>query len=67
MNTNIFNNYQNKNDLLDISYDLLPNYINNMKGYIIEEFIYDIGNLKKLKFAENYVLENLNQFDFTKI
>lgn len=67
MNTKIFNNFQKTNELLDISYNLLPNYINNMKGYIIEEFIYDIGDLNKLKFAENYVLENINQFDFIKI
>jgi len=56
--------YKMGNRILDIAFDFLPNYINNMKGYLTNEFLYDIGDVKKLKFAETYVKENIDEFKY---
>lgn len=58
------NKYKINNNILDIAFDFLPHYLNNMKGYLINEFLYDIGDIEKLQFAENYVKFNLEEFSF---
>jgi len=66
INTNLFNEFGNSDTILDIAYHLLPKFINNMKGYLIKEFIFDIGNIEKLIYADNYVKSNLDEFDFCR-
>ena len=51
------------NDILDIAFNFLPRYINNMKGYIINEFVYDIGTIEKLDFANAYVMKHTKEFE----
>lgn len=60
--TDIFKSFLYNGKLLDIAYDLLPKYIGKMKGYKIEDFIYDIGDVNKLAFAENYLVNNPEKF-----
>jgi len=60
--TSIFEPISFNNKLLDIAFDLLPNYIGKMKGYKLNDFIYDIGDIRKLEYAENYLKNNLNLF-----
>lgn len=62
INTNLFNDFVVSDTILDIAYHLLPKFINNMKGYLIKEFIFDIGNIEKLAYADNYVKSNLDKF-----
>lgn len=65
-NTNIFSNMIPAKEILDIGYDLLPKFTNNMKGYLIEDYIFDIGNIKKLEQAESYVINNPGEFEHVK-
>lgn len=60
--TRILEDIQYNGKLLDIAYDLLPKFINNMKGYKISEFIYDIGDLNKLEFAHDYLMNHKEEF-----
>ena len=51
------------NNILDIAFDFLPHYVNYMKGYLINEFLYDIGNINKLSFANKYVKKHPEEFN----
>jgi len=53
-----FNNY----DILDISLHLLPKLIGQMKGFIINDFIIDIGTISNYKKAGDYIALNPNMF-----
>lgn len=46
----------------DVAYDFLPLFIGKMKGYRVTEFLYDIGDLRKLTYAEDYVKINPHLF-----
>lgn len=50
--------------LLDIGFDLLPKFINNMQGYLIDDFIIDMGTHANLAFANDYVSKNQDIFNF---
>lgn len=56
LNTHYFNNlvFESKK-ILDIGYDLLPRLINYMNGYVINDFIIDIGTHNNLNFANEYL------------
>jgi len=50
--------------VLDISYHLLPDYINNMVGYEMDEFLCDIGDINNLRYAIEYVESHSTEFVF---
>ena len=50
--------------LLDIGFDLLPQLINKMQGYQINDFILDMGTHSNLGLANDYVSKNQDIFNF---
>ncbi len=65
VDTEILNKFTHEEGkLLDIGFDLLPMMVNNMKGFVIKEFLLDIGTLKNYEFANDYVKKNHKQFNF---
>ena len=40
------------NEVFDLGYDVLPNIIGKASGYVIEDYLIDIGTIEKLKQAE---------------
>ena len=50
------------NKILDIGNDLLPQFINKMKGYLIKEFILDIGTYENYTYANDYVSKHPDYF-----
>lgn len=50
----------------DVAYDFLPQFIGNMKGYKVNDFLYDVGDLRKLTYAEDYVKKHPDLFDYFK-
>ena len=51
-----------ENTLLDIGNHLLPKFINQMKGFIINDYLLDIGNLDNYDMANQYVSLNPSMF-----
>ena len=49
-----------ENKILDIGFDFLPKYVNKMSGYVIKEFLIDIGTMDKYNFANEYVKKTQN-------
>jgi mannose-1-phosphate guanylyltransferase len=59
----IFNDFKfNKSDLLDIGKHLLPKLVGQMKGFLINDYILDIGSLENYKKANAYVALNQKMF-----
>lgn len=50
--------------LLDIGFDLLPRFAGQMKGYILSDFIIDIGTFDNLALATEMVRRNPTLFNF---
>ena len=51
-----------ENILLDISNHLLPKFINQMKGFIINDYLLDIGTVENYRKANKHVALNPNMF-----
>jgi len=51
--------YFPEKDIFDLGYDVLPRIVGNASGYIIEDYLLDIGTFKKLKQAEADVKHNI--------
>lgn len=47
---------------LDIGFNLLPRLVSKMKGYIIPEFLIDVGTHTNLHFATEYILNHRDEF-----
>jgi mannose-1-phosphate guanylyltransferase len=58
----LFNMKFPKASLLDIGYDLLPKLIYQMQGFIIKDFVLDIGTHANLQFAEKFLTSNPKEF-----
>jgi len=60
----IFNQFElnNNKGLLDIAYDLIPQLVGQMKAFIINDFILDIGTHENYKKANDYITLNPNIF-----
>jgi mannose-1-phosphate guanylyltransferase len=56
-------NKKGQKGLLDIAKDLIPLHLNRIKGYLIEEFLLDIGTMSNYVFANNYVRQNPSLFN----
>ena len=50
-------------DESDIAVNLLSNMIGKMKGFIIKEFIMDIGTHSNYNFANKYVSKHKDEFE----
>ena len=53
-------------EILDIGFDLLPGLVQHMKGYIISDFLIDVGTISNLQLAEEIVREKPELFPFIK-
>lgn len=42
-------------EIFDLGYDVLPYIVKNAAGYVMREYLLDIGNIEKLKQAEHHV------------
>lgn len=51
--------YFPKKDIFDLGYDVLPHIVGNASGYIIEDYLLDIGTFEKLKQAEKDIKNNI--------
>ena len=51
-----------ENTLLDIGNHLLPKFINQMKGFIINDYLLDIGTMENYRKANKHVALNPNMF-----
>jgi mannose-1-phosphate guanylyltransferase len=47
------------NEVFDLGYDVLPNIIGKASGYVIEDYLIDIGTIEKLKQAEKDIENNI--------
>ena len=63
-NTDIFDKIDNKNksEVLDIAFDLIPSLIGKMKGFIIKDYIIDIGTNENYIKANDYTHNNSDLF-----
>lgn len=62
-NPKIFNSLElKKNKILDIGYHLLPKYINQMNGFIIEDYLMDIGTHENHSKANEFMKNNFHLF-----
>ena len=46
-------------EAFDLGYDVLPNIIGKASGYVIEDYLIDIGTIEKLKQAEKDIENNI--------
>lgn len=56
-------NYFPDKDIFDLGYDVLPRIVGNAAGYIMEDYLLDIGISEKIKQAEKDVMSGLLNAD----
>jgi mannose-1-phosphate guanylyltransferase len=62
----LFHSFSFKEDnlILDFGFDLFPQLVNKMNGFIINDFILDIGTLDNLNEANSFVREHTSLFEY---
>ena len=56
--------FKDENSILDFGFDLLPQLVYRMKGFVINDYILDIGTLDNLNEANSYVREHTSLFEY---
>lgn len=58
--------FKEDNSILDFGFDLLPQLVYQMKGFVINDYILDIGTLDNLNEANSFVREHTSLFEYPK-
>ncbi|NQV18384.1 MAG: nucleotidyltransferase family protein [Armatimonadetes bacterium] len=56
--------FKDENSILDFGFDLLPQLVYQMKGFVINDYILDIGTLDNLNEANSFVREHTSLFEY---